>query len=93
MLLRMPSDQEQTFYRPESADERAYPWFQFAQPKQNRCTHLVMKRIQSMNPNSLIINTYSALRDEVAKVLSAGKERARQQWSGKRPGPTGRLGA
>ena len=31
-----------------------------------------------MKPNPLIINTYSALRDEVAKVLSAGKERARQ---------------
>ena len=31
-----------------------------------------------MNHNPLIINTYSALRDKVAKVLSAGKERARQ---------------
>ena len=31
-----------------------------------------------MNPNSLIMNTYSALRDEVAQVLASGKERARQ---------------
>ena len=29
-------------------------------------------------PNSLIINTYSALRNEIAQVLAAGKERARQ---------------
>ena len=31
-----------------------------------------------MNSNHISINTYTALRDEVAKVLASGKERARQ---------------
>ena len=31
-----------------------------------------------MNPNPPTINTYTALRDEVAKALASGKERARQ---------------
>ena len=30
-----------------------------------------------MNSNHISINTYTALRDEVAKVLASGKERAR----------------